>query len=69
MNAYLLLVTESIFEGISYPCRKFVAVNSDERWFDDTVKVGDSPEYWTSSADAYGVFDVQMKGTVVQILD
>ncbi len=67
-TAYLMLITESIFEGVSTPCHKYVAVNEGTRFFVPGVIVGDSPELWEASKEARGVFDIELKGTVVQLL-
>jgi hypothetical protein len=68
-TAYLMLVTSIQFENEIHQCHKYVAVNDGERFFNPTVKVGDSPELMDSTSDSDGLFNLTLIGTVVQMLE
>ena len=69
MTAYLMLITEIEFKGEKTPCHKYVAINEEERFFVKDTKIGDSPKLMQASAEADGYYDLNLIGTVVQILD
>lgn len=69
MMAYLMLITKMEFEGESTSCHKYVAVNKGERFFIEDVSIGDSPKLMQSSPQADGYYDLNLIGTVVQLLN